>query len=104
MPVFIGTYEDDAQIRGSARGIPEFHVFEALEYCDDLLGKYGGHKAAGGFSLPAENLEEVQERLSDFANQCLELQHLKPLLKIDTLANLNRINRDLYQQFAVLLS
>ncbi|MEM6753080.1 MAG: DHH family phosphoesterase [Cyanobacteria bacterium P01_C01_bin.38] len=102
VPVFIGTYEDDNHIRGSARGIPEFNVFDALQYCDDLLGKYGGHKAAGGFSLPTENLELVRERLSEFACSCLELQHLKPLLKIDTLANLNEINRELYQQINAL--
>ncbi len=102
VPVFIGTYEDDKHIRGSARGIPEFNIFDALQYCDDLLGKYGGHKAAGGFSLPAENLEAVRQRLSEFANQCLELQHLKPLLKIDTEANLNQINRELYQQLNAL--
>ncbi len=33
--------------------------------------------------MPGENLELVRERLSEFANQCLEIQHLKPLLKID---------------------
>lgn len=102
VPVFIGTYEDDKHIRGSARGIPEFNIFDALQYCDDLLGKYGGHKAAGGFSLPAENLEAVRQRLSEFACSCLELQHLKPLLKIDTEANLNQINRELYQQLNAL--
>ncbi|MEO1428065.1 MAG: single-stranded-DNA-specific exonuclease RecJ [Cyanobacteria bacterium J06633_8] len=102
VPVFIGTYEDDNHIRGSARGIPEFNIFDALQYCDDYLGKYGGHKAAGGFSLPAENLQAVRERLSEFANQCLELQHLKPLLKIDALANLNQVNRELYQQINAL--
>ncbi|MEH1963972.1 MAG: DHH family phosphoesterase [Nostoc sp.] len=102
VPVFIGTYEDEKHIRGSARGIPEFHVFEALEYCHDLLGKFGGHKAAGGFSLPAENLEMLQSRLIEFANQCLEPQHLKPLLKIDAEVNLNHINQQLYQQLNAL--
>ncbi|MDM9379876.1 DHH family phosphoesterase [Chlorogloeopsis sp. ULAP01] len=102
VPVFIGTYEDDNHIRGSARGIPEFHVFAALEYCQDLLGKFGGHKAAGGFSLPAENLAALRSRLGEFANQCLELQHLKPLLKIDVQANLNQIDQQLYQQLHAL--
>jgi len=120
VPVFIGTYEatDDMttvvltdqasatsfakDIRGSARGIPEFHVFEALEYCQDLLGKFGGHKAAGGFSFPTENLAALRSRLSQFANKYLELQHLKPLLKIDTQINLNQINNELYQQLNVL--
>ncbi|AFZ60414.1 single-stranded-DNA-specific exonuclease RecJ [Anabaena cylindrica FACHB-243] len=102
VPVFIGTFEDEGVIRGSARGIPEFNVFAALEYCRDLLGKFGGHKAAGGFSLPADNLLSVRSRLSEFANQCLEPQHLKPLLKIDAQANLNQINQDLYQQLNIL--
>ncbi|WP_298920339.1 single-stranded-DNA-specific exonuclease RecJ [uncultured Nostoc sp.] len=102
VPVFIGTYEDEEHIRGSARSIPEFHVFEALEYCHDLLGKFGGHKAAGGFSLPAANLQVLRSRLIEFANQCLEPQHLKPLLKIDAEVNLNHINQQLYQQLNAL--
>jgi single-stranded-DNA-specific exonuclease len=102
VPVFIGTYEDEKHIRGSARGIPEFNVFAALEYSHDLLGKFGGHKAAGGFSLPAENLQVLRSRLIEFANQCLEPQHLKPLLKIDTEVNLDQINQQLYQQLNAL--
>jgi single-stranded-DNA-specific exonuclease len=102
VPVFIGTYEDEQHIRGSARGIPEFHVFEALEFCRDLLGKFGGHKAAGGFSLPSENLEALRSRLSQFANSCLQPEHLKPLLKIDVQASLNQIDLQLYQQLDTL--
>lgn len=102
VPVFIGTYEDEQHIRGSARSIPEFHVFEALEFCNDLLGKFGGHKAAGGFSLPSGNLDALRSRLSEFANLCLQPEHLKPLLKIDAQASLNQINRQLYKQLDAL--
>jgi single-stranded-DNA-specific exonuclease len=100
VPVFIGTYEEEekTKIRGSARGIEEFNVFEALNYCHDLLGKYGGHKAAGGFSLAANNLGAFQARLSEFAHQCLELEHLKPLIKIDAQVNFKQIDLHLYQQ------
>lgn len=98
VPVFIGTNEDEHHIRGSARSIPEFNVFNALEYCHDLLGKYGGHRAAGGFSMPTENLEKVQQRLSEFAHQCLEIEHLKHLVKIDAEADLAAINMSLYEQ------
>ena len=105
VPVFIGTYEqpeDDTEspkiVRGSARGILEFDIFKALEYCQDLLGKFGGHKAAGGFSFPTENLDQIRARLSEFAHQCLELEHLKPLIKIDVQADLSEINFNLYDQ------
>ena len=100
VPVFIGTYEDEDKehIRGSARGIPEFHVFEALEFCKDYLGKFGGHKAAGGFSLPAEHLEAFRKSLSEFAHGCLQPEHLKPLVSIDAQADFTHLTSQLYQQ------
>lgn len=100
VPTFIGTYqeEDKSKIRGSARGIEEFHVFDALEFCQDLLGKFGGHKAAGGFSLPAKNLRAFEQRLSKFACQCLKPEYLKPLVKIDAQAKLDRLSLQLYKQ------
>jgi single-stranded-DNA-specific exonuclease len=112
VPVFIGTYEEeeiqeskskkssetDLKIRGSARGIEEFNVFEALNYCQDILKKYGGHKAAGGFSLAASNLALLEQKLSEFAHQYLEKQHLKPLIKIDALAHFSEIKQHLYEQ------
>ncbi|MGC1396845.1 MAG: DHHA1 domain-containing protein, partial [Coleofasciculaceae cyanobacterium] len=104
VPVFIGTYEENDQnkIRGSARGIPEFNIFEALQFCQDLLGKFGGHQAAGGFSFPAKNLEEIRQRLSEFAHQCLIPEHLKPLISIDAQADFSQINSDLYWQIDAL--
>ncbi|HAG79718.1 MAG TPA: single-stranded-DNA-specific exonuclease RecJ [Cyanobacteria bacterium UBA12227] len=104
VPVFIGTYEEEDKelIRGSARGIPEFHIFEALQFCQDLLGKFGGHKAAGGFSLPAKNLDEFRDSLSQFAYDCLEPEHLKPLIMIDAETNFNQITPQLYQQIDAL--
>ncbi|MCS6815567.1 MAG: single-stranded-DNA-specific exonuclease RecJ, partial [Cyanobacteria bacterium] len=103
-PVFIATYEDDEHrvIRGSARSIPEFHVFAALEYCSDLLTKFGGHRAAGGFSLQAENWSALQSRLSEFAHQSLQPDHLKPLVAVDVQADLAQITRDLYDQLDTL--
>lgn len=104
VPVFIATYEDENQavIRGSARGIDEFNVFEALEYCGDLLSKYGGHKAAGGFSLLAENLDLFKQKLREFAYQSLQLEHLKPLIKIDYQLSFQQVDFNLYQAIEIL--
>lgn len=98
MPVFISTYEDREHIRGSARGIPEFDVFEALQYCDEVFEKYGGHRAAGGFSLKIENFERFQQLLQEFARQRLEPEQLKPLIKLDAEAQLSEIDFELYGQ------
>lgn len=100
VPVFIGTYEDKEkkEIRGSARGIPEFNVFEALQACDDLLDKYGGHRAAGGFTFASRNLRQVSARLSHFACQQLQPDYLKPLITVDAQASLADISFTLYGQ------
>jgi single-stranded-DNA-specific exonuclease len=104
VPVFIGTYEDEERekIRGSARSIPEFHVFEALQFCGDVLEKFGGHRAAGGFSLKAANLDEWRSRLQIYANQQLQPEHLKPLVSIDVQADLSQLTLSLYEQIDAL--
>ncbi len=98
MPVFIATYEGRDTIRGSARGIPEFHVFEALQSCDPWLEKYGGHQAAGGFTLKVENFEAFQTRLQAFALERLQPEQLKPLVRIDSRAEFSELTLALYQQ------
>ncbi|NJO80018.1 MAG: single-stranded-DNA-specific exonuclease RecJ [Cyanobacteria bacterium RM1_2_2] len=130
VPVFIGTYEipeyqtpeseppeerdqsepleepaidlSTAKIRGSARGIPEFDVFAALQFCGDLLERFGGHRAAGGFTFTAENLAAFRSRLETFADQTLRPEHLKPLVTIDTHVNFRDLSFDLYARLDVL--
>jgi single-stranded-DNA-specific exonuclease len=43
------------EVRGSVRAPSDFHVGKALDACSALLTKRGGHPAAGGFSLDAED-------------------------------------------------
>ncbi|MGK7888517.1 MAG: single-stranded-DNA-specific exonuclease RecJ [Leptolyngbyaceae cyanobacterium] len=101
VPVFIGTYEDDndhRMIRGSARSIPEFDIHKSLVFSDDCLEKYGGHRAAGGFTLAATNLTGFQRRLQLFANMYLLMGHLCPLVNVDVEANFADLTLDLYHQ------
>ncbi|MDX2272872.1 MAG: single-stranded-DNA-specific exonuclease RecJ [Cyanobacteriota bacterium] len=96
-PVFIGSTAK-GEIRGSARGIPEFHVFQALESCQHLFLKHGGHTAAGGFSMMAEQWPALEEALRHYAQTCLEADHIQPLVVIDAETDLNAMTMDLYQQ------
>ncbi|MDG2991403.1 single-stranded-DNA-specific exonuclease RecJ [Candidatus Synechococcus calcipolaris G9] len=97
VPVFIATPEDGNHLRGSARGIPEFDVFAALQDSADLLEKFGGHRAAGGFSLKTENLDRWRSRLRDFAHRCLEPEYLRPLVTLDAEISLADISWELYE-------
>ncbi|WP_019501248.1 single-stranded-DNA-specific exonuclease RecJ [Pseudanabaena sp. PCC 6802] len=102
VPVFIGACEEDGNIRFSVRSIPEFNVFESLEFIKDIRGKGGGHPAAGGFTLPQENLEQLRDRLREFAHQCLQPEHLKPLTIVDVEVDLQDISLGLFEQIDAL--
>ncbi|GBO56877.1 single-stranded-DNA-specific exonuclease RecJ [Pseudanabaena sp. lw0831] len=107
-PVFIGSYEDAhddseeaATVRFSVRGIPEFHVFEAIEYepIKSIRNKGGGHKAAGGFTLPAANLEQLRQGLREFADRENILpSHISPLINIDVRIDLSDVSMTLLQE------
>ncbi|WP_103670167.1 single-stranded-DNA-specific exonuclease RecJ [Pseudanabaena sp. BC1403] len=108
-PVFIGSYEDahdedleskhkGATVRFSVRGIPEFHVFHSLEYIANIRNKGGGHKAAGGFTLPAENMEKLRSGLREFADrENLLPSHIMPLINVDVLADISDISMTMLQ-------
>ncbi len=110
-PVFIGSYEDahgeedskenlekGATVRFSVRGIPEFHVFHSLEYIANIRNKGGGHKAAGGFTLPAENMDKLRNGLREFADRENILpSHISPLINVDVLADLSDISMTMLQ-------
>ncbi len=57
----------DGMAHGSARSFGEFHVFKALTACGELLEKFGGHPAAGGFTLKEENIPAFREKLQAYA-------------------------------------
>ncbi|MDR1704963.1 MAG: single-stranded-DNA-specific exonuclease RecJ [Clostridiales bacterium] len=51
-------------IKGSARSVTGYNVFEGLFACRDILERLGGHAMAAGCSLRLEHLEELDRRLN----------------------------------------
>lgn len=48
---------------GSCRSVEGVHVTHLLARCADLLHRWGGHEAAGGFTIPSAHIEAFRERL-----------------------------------------
>jgi single-stranded-DNA-specific exonuclease len=65
-PCFIAS-ETDGEIRGSARSFGEFSVFGALTACSEVLDKFGGHPAAGGFTIKEGMAEKFRQLLEKYA-------------------------------------
>ena len=53
----------DGMAHASARAVPGFNWHKALFGCRELFDRWGGHANAAGFSLPADRIGELRERL-----------------------------------------
>jgi single-stranded-DNA-specific exonuclease len=84
---------------GSCRSIPEFHIAEALDRCEDLLIRHGGHKAAAGFTLANDRWEELLVRLESIAAEELDGKELQPVLQADLQIPLATAHPDLLWAF-----
>ncbi len=69
--------------RASCRSIPEFDITGALRGCAELLERFGGHRAAAGFTARNENLPSLKEGLVRQAEDALAGVDLVPAIAID---------------------
>jgi single-stranded-DNA-specific exonuclease len=81
--------------KGSARTIPEFNIIAALDQCDDILLKYGGHPAAAGFTLPTSRLNDLRDKLCEIADKQFEGQLLAPSLRADAEVSFTELDQPL---------
>lgn len=58
---------DENEIRGSARSVKGFNIFNALTACKRTLLRFGGHELAGGFSLNKYQFDEFRDCLLEYA-------------------------------------
>ncbi len=89
--------------RGSARSIPEFNLASALEECQDLFIRFGGHPRAAGFIISRENLPDLHERLTTIARRELAHLSIKPTINIDAhvrLTSLSGANSQFFQDLS----
>ena len=90
-PTFILGGSPDG-LRGSGRSIKGFDLAEALQECDAVLDRYGGHAMAAGASMQPENLDAFRERLNEVAKDKLADDTLQPTLKLDGSIPLRELN------------
>jgi single-stranded-DNA-specific exonuclease len=83
---------------GSGRSIKKFHLLEALGQAGDLFERFGGHAQAGGFTLPAERIGELEVRFERHARTVLAPEDLEPVLRVDAEVRLAALDRKLYAE------
>jgi len=93
-PAIVGQKGDEFT-RCSCRSIPEFHITDALDQCADLLVRYGGHKAAAGFTVRTDKLPALFARLKQIACDQLGRQDLRRTLTADIEVQLSELKPEL---------
>jgi single-stranded-DNA-specific exonuclease len=88
---------DDKTASGSCRSIPEFNIVNALNQCNGLLGRFGGHAQAAGFTMPARNVPLLQKSLLEIATNQLKEIDLRPRINIDAEVSLSELGNDTFQ-------
>lgn len=61
--------EEEGVLRGSARSIENFNIFEALNGHRELFMAFGGHKQAAGMTFALENVEAIKQVMLDFIQE-----------------------------------
>ena len=69
---------------GSARSVPGFDLYQAVESCADLLENFGGHMYAAGLTMKPENVEEFTRRFNAYVEEHIDPQMLIPQVEIDS--------------------
>lgn len=70
---------------GSARSVPGFDIYKAIESCRDLLETFGGHMYAAGLSMKEENVNIFTERFEQFVYENILEEQTYPQIDIDAL-------------------
>ena len=84
-PAIVISFDEEGNGRGSGRSIPGFDLLAALRACAEHLEGFGGHRAAAGLQIKAENLGAFQKAFAAHANEVLGPEDLLRVEKVDAI-------------------
>jgi len=82
----------DGVAKGSARSIPGFNIYEALQNCEEFLVQFGGHEAAAGLAIEVDKLEDFKKKFNEVLKSSLKEEHVLQEILIDAKINLSEIS------------
>ena len=88
--------------RGSGRSIPAFDLYGGLQHCAEWLQQFGGHRYAAGLTMAAEHLPALQEAFIRYADDRLEADDLRPVLRLEAVVLLRDVTETLVNELAAL--
>ncbi|MEY4144651.1 MAG: single-stranded-DNA-specific exonuclease RecJ [Bacteroidota bacterium] len=93
----------DGLLTGSARTVNGFNIYQALLGCSECIEQFGGHEAAAGLTIKAENLDAFCARFEQEVDRLILEEQLFPSLDIERPIRLAQITPKFFRilrQFA----
>lgn len=82
----------DGLVKGSARSIKGFNVYNALKECEDILMQFGGHEFAAGLTLDVKNLDDFRARFNVIVDTYFKEADFKPEITVDADLDLHQVD------------
>ena len=98
-PTFVLTYSEEG-VKGSARSIEGYHIYEEMTKCRHYFTKYGGHKMAAGLSMEEENVEAFRKKINDLCS--LTEDDMEERVHIDVPMTVSYVNFSLVEELELL--
>lgn len=83
----------DGMLKGSARSIKGFNIYNALKECEDMLVQFGGHEFAAGLTIEEDMFDAFREKFNKIADKHLCEDDFEPELIIDSELDLNDVTQ-----------
>jgi single-stranded-DNA-specific exonuclease len=91
---------DGESARGSGRSISGFDLHAGLSACEQLLTRFGGHKMAAGFELPAASVPALRAAFSAHAGSILTPWDLQAVQHVDAIVSPHALGLPLAEELA----
>lgn len=93
-PTFLISLADGVG-KGSGRSVDGFDLHDALEQCDDLLERHGGHAMAAGLTVRTDQVDAFRERFNRIARDRLPVAALGLVQRVDLELTADQVSDEL---------
>src|SRR5690625_5046475 len=93
---------DTGEMKGSARSIPAFNLFNNCMMIRDLFTQFGGHSQAAGMTFPIDHLEMITAELNQMIKDQLSKEDFKQIIEINQTVHIGDITEKVVDEINLL--
>lgn len=81
--------------KGSGRSVKGINLVEAMDCCDDLLCKFGGHELAAGMTILRRDVDAFRRRINQYVRERIPEEQMRASVTADCEVNIKELTMQL---------